>query len=71
MLCDKMLVAVWAVGHIAIFSQQLCQRLRADGSMSVSKRRVVKQSTPAVALSVTSPELHLHCVYLPSWYGTS
>ena len=37
---------------MAIFGQQQCQKVTADGSRSVRKCRLVKQSTLAVALSV-------------------
>ena len=72
MLCNELLVAVWVVGHVAIFSQQQCQRLRADVSMSVSKQRLVKQSTLAIALSVPHHRYGYICtaVYftLVVWY---
>ena len=68
MLCGELLVVVWPVGHVAVFGQQRCRRLRADGSMSVHKHRLVKQSSLAVASSVPRHRHGCICtaVYLPS-----
>ena len=56
-------VVVWGVGDVAIFGQQQCQKVTADGSRSVCKCRLVKQSTLAVALLV--PQHHYGCICAP------
>ena len=74
-LCEELLVAVWVVGHVGRrgrFQSIAMPRLTADGSRSVRKRRLVKQSTLAVASSVPWHRYGYICtaVYLALWYGT-
>ena len=49
-LCGELHVALWAVGCVAVFGRQQRHRLTADGSRFIRKHRLVKQSTPVVAL---------------------
>ena len=71
MSCEKLHVALWAVDHEVVLR---CQRLTADGSRPVHKRRLVKQSTPVAAslgpmgAALRWPPLHC-CVFNPLlWY---
>ena len=57
---DELCVVVWGVGDVAIFGQQQCHKVTVDGSSSVRKCRLVKQSTLVVALSV--PQHHYSCI---------
>lgn len=71
-LCDKLRVAFLVVAHVIVFGQPQYPKLIADGSRLVYKRRLVKQSTLAEALSV--PWHHYGCICTPVslalWYST-
>ena len=53
--CDKLSAVLWGVAHAALFRQQWCQRLTANGSRFVCKCRVVKHSSSSITVASCVP----------------